>query len=90
LPGQVLFEFEGVEHVPAGAFDVLADDGGEPGFRGGGFGEQVGHAAVAGQPGVGELLVGVALAALFQVDAAGLDVPVHGRDEPAGRQPLAG
>ena len=52
--------------------------------------EQVGHAAVAGQPGVGELLVGLALAALFQVDAAGLDVPVHGGEEPPGREPFPG
>ena len=59
LPGQLLFEFQGVEHVPAGPLDVLADDGGEPGLRAGGFGEQVGHAAVAGQPGAGGLLPGV-------------------------------
>src|SRR5258708_6940853 len=52
--------FEGVEHVPARPFDVLAHDGGEPEGRGGGFAEHVGHAAVAGQSGVGELPVGVA------------------------------
>ena len=90
MPGEFLFQFQGVEHVAAGALDVLAYDGGE--FRGGGcgFAEQVGHAAVAGQPGVGELFVGVALAAVFQVDAAGLDVPVDGGEEPPGREPLAG
>ena len=58
--------------------------------RGAGFGEQVGHAAVPGYPGVGELLVGVALAAGLQVQAAGLDIPVHGGDEPAGREPVLG
>ena len=49
--------------------------------------QQVGHAAVTGRAGVGELLVRVALAAVFQVDAAGFDVPVDGGDEPAWRQP---
>ena len=90
LPGQFLFQFQRVEHVPAGSFDVLAHDGGE--LRGGGcgFAEQVGHAAVAGQVRPGELPVGAALAAVFQVDAAGLDVPVHGGEEPAGRQPVPG
>jgi hypothetical protein len=86
--GQFLFQFEGVEHVPAGSLDVLADDGGESGGGAGGFGEQVGHAAVAGQVRPGERLVGIALAARFQVEAAGLDVPVHGRDEPSRRKPV--
>ena len=56
----------------------------------GGFGEQVGHAAVAGDPGVGEGPVGLALGAGLQVQAAGLDVPVDGGDEPARRQPVLG
>ena len=34
LAGQFLFQFQRVERVPAGAFDVLADHGGEPGRRG--------------------------------------------------------
>ena len=90
LPGQFLFEFQRVEHVPAGPFDVFADDRGEPGLRAGGLGQQVGHAAVAGQPGVGELLPVPALAAVLQVDAAGFDVPVDGGDEPARGQPVLG
>jgi hypothetical protein len=47
-PGQLLLQFQGVEGVWAGPLDVLADHCGEPGGRGGGLGEQVGHAAVAG------------------------------------------
>ena len=79
LPGQFLFQFERVEHVPAGPLDVLADHGGESGDRGVGLGEQVGQAAVAGEARAGELPVAVALAAVFEVDAAGLDVPVARR-----------
>jgi hypothetical protein len=48
------FPVQRVEHVPAGAFDVLAYHGGDPWRGGGGFGQQVGHAAVAGQPGAGQ------------------------------------
>jgi hypothetical protein len=48
LPGEFFFQSQRVEHVAAGSFDVFADDGGEPGDGGGGFGEQVGDAAVAG------------------------------------------
>ena len=90
LPGEFFFQLQRVEHVPAGPLDVLADHGGEFRGRGCGFAEQVGHAAVAGQVRVGEGPPAVALAAGFQVDAAGLDVPVDGGDEPAGRQPGPG
>ena len=90
LPRQFLFQFQRVEGVPAGPFDVLADDRGEFRDRAGGLGEQVGHAAVAGDPRVGELPVGVALGAGLEVQAAGLDVPVDGGDEPAGREPFLG
>jgi hypothetical protein len=58
------------------------------GAGGFGFGEQVGHASVAGDARVGEGPVGVALAAGFQVDGAELDVPVDGGDEPPGGQPV--
>ena len=90
VAGQFLFQFQRVEGVAAGAFDVLADDRGEFRGRAGGFGEQVGHAAVAGDPGAGEGPPGLALAAGFQVQAAGFDVPVVGGDEPAWGQPGAG
>ena len=43
-PGQLLLQFQRVEGVPAGPLDVLADHRGEPRGRGGGLGEQVGHA----------------------------------------------
>ena len=79
------FQLERVERVPAGALDVLAHHGGEPGRRAGGFGQQRGQAAVTGQADVNGL-VGGAVAALLQVQAAGLDVPEPGGDEPAGRQ----
>ena len=53
-PGQLLLQFQGVEGVPAGPLDVLADHRGELRGGGGGLGEQVGHAAVAGDvPGDG-------------------------------------
>src|SRR5580704_6746372 len=58
---------------PAGSFDVFADHRGEPGHGAGGFGEQVGHAAVAGDPGGGEPPVGLALGAVFQVQGAGFE-----------------
>jgi hypothetical protein len=90
LPGEFFFQFQGVEHVPAGPLDVLADHGGEPGRGRGGLAQQVGHPPVTREAGLGELLVGIALAAVLQVDAAGLDIPVHGGDEPAGRQPFPG
>src|SRR5580692_10684392 len=57
--------------------------------RGSGFGEQVGQAPVAGDPGGRERLVRLAAAALFQVQAAGFHVPVVPGDVPAGRQPFA-
>ena len=60
------------------------------GHGAGGLGEQVGHAAVAGDPGGGEPPVGLALGAGLQVQAAGFDVPVPGGDEPARRQPGLG
>jgi hypothetical protein len=84
------FQLQRVEDIAAGAFDVLTDDGGE--FRGvaGGLGEQVGHAAVAGQAGIGEGPPHLAAATGFEVQVAGLDVPVPGGDEPAGRQPGPG
>ena len=88
MPGEFFFQFQRIEHVPAGSLDVLAHHGGEPGGGGGGLAQQVGHAAVTGEAGGGELLVRVPLAAGFQVDAAGLDIPVDGGDEPAWRQPF--
>ena len=90
LAGQFLFQFQRVEHVAAGPFDVLAHHGGEPGRGRASLAEQVGHAAVAGQVRVGELPPVLALAAGLQVEAAGLDVPVDGGDEPPGREPGAG
>ena len=54
-------------------------------FGAGGFGvvQQVGQPAVPGDAEVGELPPGLVTAAGFQVQAAGLDVPVPGSDEPA-------
>ena len=88
LAGELFFDPQRGEGVAGGAFDVFDDDGGE--FRDGCFGvlQQVGQAAVAGDAEAGELPPGVVVAALFQVQAAGFDVPVPGGDEPAGRQPF--
>jgi len=85
LAGEFFSSFSALKGVAAGPFDVLADDGGEFGSGGFGFGEQVGQASVSGDARVGEGQVRVSPAALLQVDGAGLDVPVHGRDEPPGR-----
>jgi hypothetical protein len=91
LVAKFAFQFQRVECVPPGAFDVFADDGGEPGQRGAGFGEQVGHPAVAGDAGGGERFPVVALGAVFEVDAAGFNVPVVPGDAPPCGEPfLAG
>ena len=82
--GQLAFQLEGVERVPAGPLDVLADHGGKPRVRARGFGEQVRQAAVAGDPHV-EPLVRAAVAALLDIQAAGFDVPEPGGDERSGR-----
>jgi hypothetical protein len=65
-PGQseLLFKLEGVVGVTAGALDVFADHGGEPGRRPGGFGEQVGQPAVTRDADAGELLVRGAVAGM--------------------------
>ena len=84
--GQFLLQLERVERVPPGPLDVFAHHHGEPGAGAGGFGQQVGQPAVAGDADVGEQFVGGAVAALLQVQAAGLDVPVPGGDEPPGGQ----
>jgi hypothetical protein len=85
--GKLAFQLERVERVPAGAFDVLTDDGGEPRVRGGGFGEQVGQAAVAGDADV-ELLVGAAVATCLKVEAAGFDVQNQAAmNDPGGPSP---
>jgi hypothetical protein len=84
------FQFQRVEGVPAAAFDVFADDGGEPGGRGAGFGQQVSQAPVAGQAPVHERLMVARAAALLEVQAAGFDVPVvGGQVEPVG-EPFPG
>jgi hypothetical protein len=88
LAGQFLLGPQRGEGVAGGAFDVFDDDGGEFRVRRFGVGQQVGQAAVAGDADAGELPPGVAVAALFQVQAAGFDVPVPGGDEPALGQPL--
>ena len=89
-PGQLLLQLQRVEGVPAGPLDVLADHRGEPGRRAGGLGEQVGHAAVAGEVRAANGPPGLPAAAGLQVQAAGLDVPVAGGDEPPGREPGPG
>jgi hypothetical protein len=48
----------------------------------GGFGEQVGDAAVARQPGVRQYPPPVTVAALIEVGAARFHVAEHGGDEP--------
>jgi hypothetical protein len=85
--GEFFFQFQRVEGVPCAAVDVFADDGGECRGRAGGFGEQVGHAAVAGDADPVDFAPALGLAAVFQVQAAGFDVPVPGHDPEAGRQP---
>jgi hypothetical protein len=86
--GQFPFQLQRVERVPAAALDVLADHSGEPGSGGGRFGQHLGHPPITGEAGGGELLVRPALAAVLNVDRAGLDIPVIGGDVPAGRQPF--
>jgi hypothetical protein len=81
---QLAFQLERVECVPPGAFDVLADHGGEPGVRPGGFGEQVRDPAVTRDAHV-EPFVRAAVAALLQVHAARFDVPEPGGDKRPGR-----
>jgi hypothetical protein len=72
--------------VPAGPLDVLAHDHGEPGVGRLRLGQQVRQPAVAGDADLGEQLVRGAVAALLDVQPAGLDVPVPGGDEPSRRQ----
>ncbi len=90
LPGEFFLQLQRVEHVPAGPLDILAHHGGEFRGRGCGLAEQVGHAPVAGQVRAGEGPPAVALTAGFQVNPAGLDVPVDSGDEPPRGQPGAG
>jgi len=78
--GELALQLQGVERVPPGPFDVLTDHGGKPRAGGGGFGEQVGQAAVPGDADV-ELFMSGAVAALLDVEAAGFDVPEPGGDE---------
>ena len=85
---ELAFQFQRVEGVPAGPLNVLTDDGGEPGGRGAGLGQQVGQPPVAGQALVHERLMVAGPAALLQVQAPGLNVPViPGQVEPV-RQPF--
>ena len=87
---ELFFQPQAVEHVTAGAVDVLADHRAERAISGGDGGAQVGHAPVAGDAGGGELAPQAVLAAGVQVDPAGLHVPVAPHDaEPFG-QPFAG
>jgi len=81
--GKLAFQLEGVERVPARAFDVLTDHGGEPRVRPGRLGEQVGDPAITRDPHVEPLIRG-AVAASLQVHAAALDVPEPGGDERPG------
>jgi hypothetical protein len=53
---QFAFQLQRVVHVAAGPFDVLADHGGERWLAAGDGGAELGHAAVAGDAGGGELL----------------------------------
>ena len=66
------------------ALDVFAHDGGEPGRRVRRLRRACGEASVARDTDV-DLLVGGAVAPVFDVHAAGFDVPEIGGDEPAGR-----
>ena len=88
--GEFAFQFEGVEGVPAGSFDVFADHGGEPGLAGSRLGQEVGQAAVAGQALGHERLVVAGVAAFFQGQPAGFDVPVVPGDVKAVGQPFPG
>ena len=81
---QLAFQFQRVERVPPGPFDVLTDHRRKPGIRAAGLGQQVGNPAIPGNAHV-KLLVRAAVAACFQVQAAGFDVPEPGRDERPGR-----
>jgi hypothetical protein len=83
---ELLLQLQRVVGVPAGAFDVLTDHGGEPGHRGRGFGEQIGQSPVTRDADAGELLMGTAVAAHFGRQAAGFDVPEPRGDVPARRQ----
>jgi hypothetical protein len=67
-----------VERIPAGPLDVLAHDSGEPGRWTGCLGQQVGHAAVAGNADV-DLLVRGAVAALVQVHPGRTQCPSSAR-----------
>jgi hypothetical protein len=88
---QFAFEFQRVEGVAAGALDVFADHGGEPGQRGVGFGQQLGHAPVARNAGGDERFPVAALGAFLKVDPPRFHVPVVPGHPPAWGHPfLAG
>ena len=55
VPGEFLFQFQRVERVPAGPFDVLADHGGEPGHGAAASASRSAMPPSRGMPGVGEL-----------------------------------
>src|SRR5690348_11241568 len=82
---EFFFQPQRVVHVPAGPLDVLADRGRERRIPFGDGGAQVGHAAVAGNPGGGELLPDAGTGVGVQVDPARFHVPVVAGDaEPFG------
>jgi hypothetical protein len=85
---QLLLELERVVGVAAGPLDVLADHPREPGRPGSDLGAEVGHAAVAGDAGGGELPPRPGLAALVEVGPAGLHVPVVAGDDESLGEPL--
>jgi hypothetical protein len=87
LLAQLLFQFQGIEGVAAGALDVLHDHGGKGRLRGAGLVQQVGKSPVAGQAGGGELLIG-AVPALFQAQRARLHIPEICHYLPACGQPV--
>ena len=87
---EFLFQFQRVEVVAAGPFDVLAYDGGKWRVIGCGGGAEVGHAAVPRDAGVGELLPHIEAAAGVQVGPAAFHVPVVAGDVETLGQPFVG